>query len=254
MRMNELSQMTDAQARITEYWAGRAEAYHREHKIAERAKADRAAWTGIFKRYMPKGAVRVLDMGTGDGYIAHIIAELGHDVVGVDACGPMLDQARAEAKLRQEEGINTPLFAEADATDLPLLFCDFDVVVSRYLLWTLREAVAAIRGWAEALKPGGLVIGADATWFADGISKDTQVISENGPDSFVLTYTDELLEELPLATADSPEVYAEVFRAASLVDVEIVDLPEITKIDEEFGMPQGHESRPHFLVIGRKPA
>ena len=246
--------MTDTQARINKYWAGRAEAYHREHKTAERAKADCATWTDIFKRSMPKDTVQVLDMGTGDGYIAHIIAELGFDVVGVDACGPMLEQARGEAERRQAEGINTPQFHEADVTDLPLLFSEFDVVVSRYLLWTLRKPTESIRGWAEALKPGGLVIGADATWFADGISKDTQVISDNGPDSFVLTYNDELLEQLPLATADSPEAYADVFRAAGLEDVEIVDLPEITKIDQEFGMSPGHESRPHFLVIGRKPA
>lgn len=246
--------MTDTQARITEYWAGRAEAYHREHLTAERAKADRAAWTDIFKRYMPEDAVRVLDMGTGDGYIAHIIAELGYAVVGVDACEPMLDEARDEAELRQEEGINTPLFAEVDVTDLPPSFYDFDVVVSRYLLWTLREPTEAIRGWAEALKPGGLIIAADATWFPNGISKETQVISDNGPDSFVLTYTDDVLEELPLATADSPEAYAEVFRVAGLEDVEVVELPEIAKIDEEFGTPQGHESRPTFLVIGRKPA
>ena len=70
----------------------------------------------------------------------------------------------------------------------------------------------------------------------------------------MLTYTDDVLEELPLATADSPEAYAEVFRAAGLEDVEVVELPEITKIDEEFGTPQGHESRPTFLVIGRKSA
>ena len=246
--------MTDTQARITEYWAGRAEAYHREHLTSDRAKADRAAWTDIFKRHMPEDAVRVLDMGTGDGYIAHIIAELGYAVVGVDACEPMLDEARDEAELRQEEGVNTPLFAEVDVTDLPPSFYDFDVAVSRYLLWTLREPMQTIRGWLKALKPGGLVIAADAIWFPNGIAKDTQVISDNGPDSFVLTYSDDVLEELPLATAESPEAYAEAFRVAGLEDVEIVELPEITKIDEEFGAAEGHEPRPHFLVIGRNPA
>lgn len=246
--------MESTQTILNAYWSQRAGAYHRHHLHSERAEADRKAWTEIFAQHLPKDAVRVIDAGTGDGFVAHLIAQLGYEVVGVDASEGMLDEARDEAELGQERGLAAARFVEADATDLPESLRDFDVVTSRYLLWTLREPVKALRSWAEALVPGGLVLAADANWFSEGIPRDIRVEADEGADSFVKAYGHSVVDDLPLAQASTPEAYAEVFREAGLQDVQIHSLPQIQEIDKQFGVSPGHESKPHFLISGRTPA
>ena len=41
----------------------------------------------------------------------------------------------------------------------------FDAVISRHLLWTLRDSQAALNAWRRLLRPGGRVIAIDGFWF-----------------------------------------------------------------------------------------
>lgn len=56
-------------------------------------------WRNILARLGP-GSLEGLDIGTGTGFVALILAELGHRATGVDWSVTMLDQARAKARER----------------------------------------------------------------------------------------------------------------------------------------------------------
>ncbi|MGV0427391.1 class I SAM-dependent methyltransferase [Corynebacterium pyruviciproducens] len=239
------------QAIISDYWNHRAEAYHHYHVFSDRAEADLHVWSEIFGRFLPVATSRVLDVGTGDGYVAHILSDRGFDVVGVDASPGMLMEARLDAEERVNSGRPAARFVEGDATQLAPELSGFDAVTSRFLMWTLREPVTAVRGWAQRVVPGGVIIAADANWFGGGVPEDTVVESSAGADSFVKAYNPTVLHDLPLSTVTSPDEYAEVFREAGLSEVHVTWLPEILALDRKFGTAPGHESIPHFVVTGR---
>ncbi|MDY5153186.1 Methyltransferase domain-containing protein [Actinobaculum suis] len=246
--------MPATQKVLDKYWSQRARAYHDHQAASERAAADRELWTSIFARHMPGKSLRVLDVGTGPGYVAHILADLGHTVIGLDAAPGMLAQANAEASARKSAGLPYATFQLADVTEIPAELGQFDAVTSRYLLWTLREAQTAIEQWAQVLRPGGMIIAADANWYSAGVPADLEVECDGSPDSFVQTYSDSVLAELPLAQASSPEEYARTMRAAGLEQVEIHWLPEVQELDRRFGLAPGHESKPNFLLTAVTPA
>lgn len=245
--------MTNTQEIITHYWDLRAHAYHSYHIDSERAHADRRAWKNIFRRFIPSTAQRVLDVGTGDGYVAHLLADLGLNVVGIDTSSGMLAEARAEESARRQRNLPSASFRQGDATALPTDLSNFDVVTSRFLMWTLRTPVHSVESWTRVLRPGGRIITADANWFTQGIPQTTKVQSAEGPDAFIRAYSGSVISDLPLATADSPERYADIFREVGLKDVAVTWLPEITALDEKYGTAPGHESKPHFIVCGSTP-
>lgn len=266
------------QTRLDRYWSDRAAAYHGNQMHGRRARVDRELWTGVFAAHLPTTPARILDCGTGSGYLAFLLADLGHDVVGVDTAEGMLAAARAELDCRRRAGAPEARFVRADAVSpAPGLAAagfgvgtgfdamgsagagsagagsaaGFDAVVSRFLLWTLRDPVAAVRSWAELLAPGGRVVCVDANWFPEGTVGDLEVESAGGPDEFARTYTDETVRALPLAGARGPEAFARVFRAAGLADVTVEEVPRVQELDSELGTAPGHESRPHYVVSGR---
>ena len=97
----------------------------------------------------PRPGERVLDLGCGDGALTKRLAELGCEVVGVDA-GP--DMVRAARTL----GLDA---RPADAHDLPFAR-EFDAVFSNAALhWMKRDPDAVVAGVAKALRPGGRFVG-----------------------------------------------------------------------------------------------
>jgi demethylmenaquinone methyltransferase/2-methoxy-6-polyprenyl-1,4-benzoquinol methylase len=91
---------------------------------------------------------RVLDCATGTGAVAFACADKGAVVTGVDACGAMLDEARA----RVRGGVS---FVEGDVLDLAGADGEFDVVT---IAWGVRNLADPRRGLAEmtrVLKKGG---------------------------------------------------------------------------------------------------
>ncbi|EEI27372.1 hypothetical protein [Corynebacterium glucuronolyticum] len=93
----------------------------------------------------------------------------------------------------------------------------------------LKKKVDSIPNLTEKVDPTGHL----------QISKEEVV---DGPNAFVKAYSGSVMSDLPLATADSPERYADIFRAAGLQDVSVTWLPEITTLDDTYGTAPGHES------------
>ena len=97
---------------------------------------------------------RILDAGSGNGYLSRLLATRGARVVGVEPTESMCGFARRkEAELRQ--GVE---YVQADLTDLPDLGDGFDAVVCSMVLMAIPDWRPAMRACVEALRPGGRLV------------------------------------------------------------------------------------------------
>ena len=101
---------------------------------------------------LPPGAVRVLDVGCGDGILAADLVDAGVPrVVALDADAPVLERARARHDGRGIEWVH------GDVLDAPLDAESFDAVVSVAALHHM-DASRALTRFAQLVRPGGGVV------------------------------------------------------------------------------------------------
>lgn len=105
---------------------------------------------------MPVGA-RVLDCPCGQGRHAHLLAEAGYDVDGLDYSADLLDVARARGTSR------TLRYTRGDMRRLPARWTGrFDVVLNLFTSFGFFASAAddqrVIAEFARVLKPGGLLV------------------------------------------------------------------------------------------------
>lgn len=140
---------------IRDYWSERAATFDDQvgHEIF--SERERSAWHALLRRHLGAGdGRRALDLASGTGVISHLLDDLGFDVTGLDWAEPMIERARAKARTR---GANIRfLMGDAERTMEPA--GSYDVIVTRHLVWTLVDPLAAFRDWHAVLKPGGRVL------------------------------------------------------------------------------------------------
>lgn len=254
---------THLQDTLDAYWTGRAADYHAHQTTGVRAAFDQDLWTAVFTRAIAPvtaaraitgGPLDILDVGTGSGYLAWLLAESGHRVTGIDTADGMLTAAATAHDADPAAhfaGYQSPTFLHGDAHAPSADLGPIDAIVSRYVLWTLADPVTALTAWADLLSPGGIIAAVDATWYPHGLDEDLQVPSADGPDAFVNTYR-HTIDRLPLSTAADHTAYTAAFHDAGLTDITCTPLHQVAALDRMFGVAPGHESRPHFLVTGRR--
>ncbi|MDP3969372.1 MAG: methyltransferase domain-containing protein [Nocardioides sp.] len=247
-----MSTSPEVQARLDEYWSGRAPEYDAYQQRPERAALDRAEWGAAFSAALPPAPADVLDVGTGSGYVAFLLASLGHRVTATDHAEGMLSIARTRAEDLRRRGELAPTIVAGDAVAPDFPEASFDAITSRYLLWTLREPDAALQDWRRLLRPGGVLIAVDSTWFPDGIDP-AATDGAHGDDegAFARAYHSGVRAALPLAEARSIDAAADRVRAAGFRDVTVTPLEAIHALDLEHGVAPGHEVQMQYLVRGR---
>jgi ubiquinone/menaquinone biosynthesis C-methylase UbiE len=229
-----------AQDRINAYWTGRAPAYDEYQPRPDRRAADDRAWSEIWQSALGGVPRDVLDVGTGSGQVAMTLARLGHRVTGVDLAEGMLERARAHAATIA----NSPDFRLGDAVEPAFPEASFDAIVGRYVMWTLREPRTAVANWIRLLRPGGVVVMVDSTWFPDGL--------DNAADDFAGCYDDSVRAVLPLAAAKSIDETVLLLANAGLHDVTATPLITIHNLDRHYGVAENHEVQMQFLITGRR--
>ena len=157
---------TYAQENIT-YWTRRAPSYSDVNQ-EELGGGQHSVWSRVIDQRIhshfgnrSRDQIRLLDVGTGPGFFAIILAELGYQVTAVDYTEAMLNQARKNAG---------PLasiidFRRMDAEQLTFPDGAFDVIVSRNLTWNLPSPAKAYSQWTRVLKENGLLLNFDANWY-----------------------------------------------------------------------------------------
>ena len=155
---------------IHSYWDGRAEGYSKVNQ-EELNGEQKEKWLQVLRERFPDRRpeeVRVLDVGTGPGFFAVILAENHYQVTAVDYTEAMLAQARKNAG----ELADRIWWRRMDAQQLEFDAEQFDVVISRNLTWNLENPGQAYREWFRVLKRGGILLNFDANWYAHLVDDD----------------------------------------------------------------------------------
>jgi ubiquinone/menaquinone biosynthesis C-methylase UbiE len=173
--------------------------------------AQREAWTVLLSRLFPSARpLHILDVACGTGFVALVLAELGHSVTGLDVSPEVLRVCRGQA---EERGITDLRLVEGKAEQPPADLGPFDAVVSRHLLWTLSRPEQAVAAWARLVRPGGRVTGIDALW-------SEELVRATAGEK----YPSDVLRLLPLLHAGDLEPVHNVWRRAGLDDVMVEEL------------------------------
>jgi len=177
-----------------------------------------SAWTSEIDAIVPSPPADVLDLATGTGFVAVILAALGHRVTAVDLSADML---RIASNAATERGL-TIRFLFDDAVAPAFEPAGFDVITNRHLLWTLREPDRALSAWRELLRPGGLLVAFDGFWFDPRPGPH-----DDEPEPFRRHYTAETRAELPFMHLDRTDSIVAAVERAGFRDVEVRSLPDL---------------------------
>ena len=149
--------MGELLGQIGEYWNKRAPSYS-DGLFSER---EIRVWKDVLRRELPTRQLKILDVGTGPGFFARILAEEGHHVTAVDVTEGMLAFAGKNAGPFRD----AISFFRMDAQELRFPEGSFDAVVNRNVTWNLEDPEKAYREWHRVLKPGGMLLVFDAPWY-----------------------------------------------------------------------------------------
>lgn len=214
---------------------------------------------------------KVLDVGTGPGFLAMLYEEMGHECIGVDFSEEMIKSAREQAR-KNESYI---CFHKADAEALPFDDNSFDVVTNRHLIWTLTNPQKAMDEWVRVLKPGGRLIIFEGNWIERNMRVLDQIKSaigkrinqlqkrrrirnrhqdsnKNKADRSGNSF-DGLKEELPLRCV-SPEKLEELMRNAAIKCISQQDIKGLIQAEIR-ARPLGYRlsyNKNRFLIVGQK--
>lgn len=256
--------MNTLKEEIHAYWTQRAEGYS-EYNQQEMADARRSMWKNKLLSLLEENfpgknpeELKVLDVGTGPGFFALLLAEAGYQVTAADVTEEMLKEAKK----------NTGVFAEkitwklSDAQKLELGDCEFDAVFSRNVTWNLENPGQAYEEWVRVLKPGGLLCNFDADWYGhlydeekrSGYEKDRQRVEEKNLEDYYTGTDIERMEaiarQVPLSRQKRPQWDVEALKNAGLTEVSCdTEVWKQVWTEEEIA---NNGSTPIFLLSGEK--
>ena len=249
---------------IHDYWTNRARGYS-EYNQQEMADARRTMWRDKLLRLLDRQfpnrkheEITILDVGTGPGFFAILLAEAGYQVTAVDYTEEMLKEARQNAG----ELAETIQWQVGDAQELELESESYDAVVTRNVTWNLPDPAKAYREWNRVLKKGGVLYNFDADWYGhlfdeekrEGYEKDRQQTEDQNVEDYYkgtdIEKMEEIARQVPLSQLKRPEWDMKAMKAAGFVNIECNR--EVWKevwTEEEI---LNNSSTPIFLLEGHK--
>lgn len=141
-------------SQISGYWNWRAVSF-------DATSCRQEPWVDVYSKALNlRPGSRVLDLGTGTGFLALGLAARGYEVTGVDISEKMLEIADEKAR-----GMNLKIeFLQMPADEPGLAPGSFDAVVTRNLVWTLKDPWHAVKNWSLLLRENGKLVVSDGVW------------------------------------------------------------------------------------------
>jgi len=245
---------SDVKEYIRKYWDSRGKDYDKSPGHSGLPEV----WKGVLSKTF-EGKKRILDIGTGTGFLAILLADLGHEVVGVDLSSGMLEVAREKAR---KAGVKVE-FRLGDAENLPFKDNSFDATICRHVLWTLPNPDKAIQEWSRVVRSGGKVVVIDGKWHDKSVkTRIRRFVGQIGIAIYERRnpwknyhYRKNINKELPFYGGSSPEKVSELFRNAGLSNISTRDLSwirEMQRKDMALIYRLAWRSNEYFLVEGIK--
>ncbi|MBS7007436.1 class I SAM-dependent methyltransferase [Anaerostipes sp.] len=135
-----------------------------------------------------KSGMKILDLGTGSGYLSFPIAENFSDIfiTGLDIVDKTLEANRMKA---EKEGIRNIEFTAYDGVSFPFEDNEFDMVISRYALHHFPAIQKSISEVSRVLKSGGFLFISDPAPNADDASRFVDEYMQLKKDGHIKFYT-----------------------------------------------------------------
>jgi ubiquinone/menaquinone biosynthesis C-methylase UbiE len=216
-----------------DHWAGQ---YDNQYAHGLKSEREKEEWQKFLQETLGPPPQKVLDIGTGTGFIALLLAESGYHCKGLDISSGMLEEAKFKAKL---QGLQVD-FGLGDAEILPEADATYDVVVNRHLLWTLPNPERAIAEWIRVLKPGGRLVIIDGDWFYNKFHYRVQkflgqllvAITEwKNPWNHQNDYDEDLRAKLPLMRDANARNLIQLIIQSGLRDPKVKELTEVERAE-----------------------
>lgn len=160
------------------------EAAFAEKSFYDRQTQDSVHLEAITKLLPVRIGMRILDLGTGSGYLAFALARKYHDVtvIGLDIVEKALEQNRLTAA---QEGLNNIGFISYDGSTFPLESSSFDMVVTRYALHHFPDIAVSLSEVSRILSDKGCFFVSDPTPNAEDTSGFADEYMQVRPDGHI---------------------------------------------------------------------
>lgn len=242
------------EAQNCNYWDKRAESYTDVIQKNLDGGWD-AVWAQMLISHFPEQKdLKILDIGTGPGFYAIILAQRGYQVTAIDFSSEMLEEARKNAGELAEK----ITFLQMDAQNLTFPEESFDVIVTRNLTWNLPDPEMAYQEWHRVLAPGGVLLNFDANWYAylfdeekaEAFAADRENVREAGVEDHEAYCDSDQMEvisrQLPMGKCQRPQ-----WDVQTLKQIGFADVQTDTTIGERVWNPEeklNYASTPGFLI------
>ncbi|MDY0131019.1 MAG: class I SAM-dependent methyltransferase [Methanosarcina vacuolata] len=205
----------EVKPQIREWWDNAEHDYDAIAAHGVHSEEEKELWTEAITQILgTEQKLKILDMGTGTGFLALLLTELGYDVTGADWAQSKLEKA----KKKMEIAGSSVNFVVEDAENLSFEAEKFDAVVSRHLIWTLANPASAFKEWARVTKSGGKVL-------IDIPARHSHPGNHH--------FGEEIGKELPFYNGADPGEVISMFEAAGLVNVSVKVFNKMTLVEGE---------------------
>ena len=188
---------------------------------------EKEAWKNLLTLAVGSNKQKILDVGTGTGAMALVLAQMGHDVTGIDLSDGMLNKAKEKAKTAN---LNVE-FKIGDAERLFFPANTFDVVINRHVLWTLPAPEKAIDEWKRVLKPGGKIVILDGNFKNSSLYRKLWRYCLSVPLILITErknplhnrYDKDLERKLPMRQRARPQADIDLLKSAGFYEIGLVN-------------------------------